>query len=168
VNKQPIRLSTALNALAGVTLALGICAAQPALGDDGTFTVASLQGRYAYVNNTEGVASFGPMSFDGKGSVTLSETVNLPCANPGQTCDRTIADIIATGTYTVNSDGTGVATFAFKFTNDTPIGTEVYDFVINAATRKGRNLLATQVFAADRTGGLAGQLVAPTWSRISD
>ena len=168
MNKQPIRLSTALNALAGVTLALGICAAQPALGDDGTFTVASLQGRYAYVNNTEGVASFGPMSFDGRGGVTLSETVNLPCANPGQSCARTIADIIATGTYTVNSDGTGVATFAFKFADGTNIGTEKYDFVITAATRNGRKLLATQVFAADQSGGLAGQLVAPTWTRIAD
>src|SRR6516164_340527 len=56
------RIRTALNALAGVTLALGICAVQSALADEGTFTVASLQGRYAYVNNTEGVASFGPMS----------------------------------------------------------------------------------------------------------
>ena len=159
---------TALNTLAGVTLALGICTTQSARADDGTFTVASLQGRYAYVNNTEGVASFGPMSFDGRGGVTLSETVNLPCANPGQTCDRTIADVIATGTYTVNSDGTGVATFAFKFADGTPIGTEKYDFVINAATKQGRNLLATQVFAADRSGGLNGQLVAPTWSRVSD
>ena len=127
------------------------------------------QGRVGYAPmHTEGVASFGPMNFDGSGGVTLSETVNLPCANPSQTCDRTIADIIATGTYTVNSDGTGVATFAFKFTDGTPIGTEVYDFVINAATRRGRNLLATQVFAADRSGGLAGQLVAPTWGRVSD
>jgi len=168
VNKQPTRIRTALNALAGVTLALGICGAQYTWADDGTFTVASLQGRYAYVNNTEGVASLGPMSFNGRGGVTLSETTNLPCANPGPTCDRTINDIIATGTYTVNSDGTGVATFAFKFANGTPIGTEVFDFVISAATRKGTNLLATQVFAADRSGGLAGQLVAPTWSRVSD
>jgi len=162
------RIRTALNALAGVTLALGICAVQSALADEGTFTVASLQGRYAYVNNTEGVASFGPMSFDGRGGVTLSETVNLPCANPAQSCDRTIDNITATGTYTVNSDGTGVATFAFKFTDGTPIGTEVYDFIIDAVTRKRTNLLGTQVFAADRLGGLAGQLAAPTWSRVSD
>ena len=168
MNKRPTLIRTALSALAGVTLALGICAAHSGRADDGSFTVASLQGRYAYVNNTEGVASFGPMNFDGSGGVTLSEKVNLPCANPGQTCDRTIADVIATGTYTVNSDGTGVATFAFKFADGTPIGTEKYDFVINAATRKGRSLLATQVFAADRSGGLQGQLVAPTWSRVSD
>ena len=168
MNKRPTLIRTALNALVGVTLALGICAAHSGRADDGSFTVASLQGHYAYVNNTEGVASFGPMNFDGSGGVTLSETVNLPCANPGQTCDRTIADVIATGTYTVNSDGTGVATFAFKFADGTPIGTEVYDFIIDAVTRKGTNLLGTQVFAADRLGGLAGQLAAPTWSRVSD
>jgi len=79
-----------------------------------------------------------------------------------------IADVVATGTYTVNPDGTGVATFAFKFADGNPIGTEEFDFVISAATKNGRNLLATQVFAADRSGGLAGQLVAPTWSRVSD
>jgi hypothetical protein len=58
--------------------------------------------------------------------------------------------------------------FAFTYADGTPIGTEKYDFVINAATRKGTILIATQVFAADRSGGLAGQLVAPTWSRVSD
>ena len=120
------------------------------------------------VNNTEGVASFGPMSFNGRGGITLSETINLPCANPSQTCDRTIAEVIANGSYTVNSDGTGVATFAFTYADGTPIGTETYDFVINAATRRETTLIATQVFAADRSGGLAGQLVAPTWSRVSD
>ena len=166
--KEPTRIRTAFNALAGVTLALGVCVAQSARADDGIFTIASLQGRYAYVNNTEGVASFGPISFDGRGGVTLSETVNLPCANPGQTCDRTIADVIATGTYTVDSDGTGIATFAFKFADGTPIDTQKYDFVINGVTKQGRNFLATQVFAADRSGGLNGQLVAPTWSRVSD
>ena len=108
------------------------------------------------------------MTFDGRGGVTLSETVNLPCANPGQSCARTIEDITATGTYTVDSDGTGVATFAFKFADGTPIDTQKYDFVINGVTKQGRNFLATQVFAADRSGGLNGQLVAPTWSRVSD
>ena len=53
MNKQPTRIRTALNALAGVTTALGICTTQSAWADDGNFTVASLQGRYAYVNNTE-------------------------------------------------------------------------------------------------------------------
>ena len=168
MNKQPSRIRNALNALASLTLALGNCAVQSAWADDGAFTVSSLQGSYAYVNNTEGVASFGPMSFDGRGHVTLSETINLPCANPGQTCDRTIANVIATGTYKVNSDGTGIATFAFKFADGTPIGTEEYDFVITGAARRLERLLATQVFAADRSGGLAGQLVAPTWSRVSD
>jgi len=168
LNKQPTRIRNALNALAGFTLALGICAAQSSRADDGTFTVASLQGGYAYVNNSEGVASFGPMTFDGKGGVTLADKVNLPCASSGPSCNRTIVDIVGVGTYTVGPDGTGVATFAFKNADGTNIDTEDYDFVITAAIRNGRKLLATQVFAADRSGGLAGQLVAPTWSRVSD
>ena len=167
MKKNPsTRIRNALNVLAGLTLGLGF-AAQSAQAD-GAFTVASLQGGYAYVNNNEGVASFGPMNFDGRGRVTLLDKVNLPCADPGPTCSRTITDIIGTGTYTVASDGTGVAAFAFKFADGTPVGTEEYDFVITGATRKGERLLATQVFAADRSGGLAGQLVAPTWSRVSD
>ena len=99
---------------------------------------------------------------------TLADKVNLPCASPGPSCNRAIVDIVGVGTYTVDPDGTGVATFAFKNADGTNIGTEDYDFVITAATRNGRKLLATQVFAADRSGGLARQLVAPTWSRVSD
>jgi hypothetical protein len=152
--------------LAGLTLVLGICAAQSARAA-GAFTVASIKGSYAYANNTEGVASFGPMSFDGRGGVTLAITANLACAEPGPSCKRTIADITGVGTYTVESDGTGVATFALK-ENGTSIGTEEYDFVITGATTKGKTLLATQLFAADQSGGLSGQLVAPTWSRVSD
>ena len=133
---------------------------------DGAFTIASLQGSYAYVNNNSGVASFGPMIFDGKGGLTLKETVNLPCSglSPALGCDRGIRDLTGSGTYTVNPDGTGVATIAFKDSNGSDVGTHKFDFVISETTKKGRTLLATQVFAADESGGLAGQLVAPTWT----
>jgi hypothetical protein len=43
---------------------------------------ACLQGSYAYVNNNSGVASFGPMIFDGEGGLTLKDKVNLPCSDP--------------------------------------------------------------------------------------
>jgi hypothetical protein len=154
-----------VNVLAGLSLALGICGVQSARAA-GTFTAASIKGSYAYANNTEGVGSFGPMSFDGGGHVTLALTVNLPCAKPGPSCKRTIADVTGIGTYTVNSDGTGVATFKLK-ENGNAIGTEQYDFVITGTTTVGTKLLATQIFAADQSGGLAGQLVAPTWSLVS-
>jgi hypothetical protein len=151
-------------ALAGLVLVLG--AAQSARAD-GIFTVASIQGSYAYANNTEGVGSFGPMRFDGRGHVTLAIKVNLPCANPGPSCQRTIADVTGAGTYKVNSDGTGVATFALKEGGQS-IGTEKYDFVITGATTHEARLLATELFAVDQSGGLAGQLVAPTWTRVSN
>jgi hypothetical protein len=152
--------------LAGLTLVLAICIAQSARAA-GSFTAASIKGSYAYANNTEGVGSFGPMHFDGRGHVNLAIIANLPCAKPGPSCKRTIADVTGIGTYTVNSDGTGIATFKLKLGGKN-LGTEVYDFVITGTTTQGTKLLATQLFAADETGGLAGQLVAPTWSRVSD
>jgi hypothetical protein len=159
-------MRNSLNVLAGLTLVLGICAAQPTQAA-GIFTAASIKGSYAYANNTEGVASFGPMSFDGRGGVTLAIKANLPCAKLGPSCKRTIVDVTGVGTYTVASDGTGSATFTLKIAGKI-IGKEKYDFVISGATLKGAILQATQLFAADETGGLAGQLVAPTWSRVSD
>ena len=168
MQNQSIHMRNPLNALAGVLFVLGICAAQFAIADeDGTFTIASLQGSYAYVNNNSGVASFGPVIFDGEGGLNLKEKVNLPCSGPSPVlgCARGIVDLTGSGTYTVNPDGTGVATITFKeSSNGSVIGPDTFDFVISETTKKGRTLLATQVFAADQSGGLAGQLVAPTWT----
>jgi hypothetical protein len=147
-------------ALAGLMLVLG--AAQSARAD-GIFTVASIQGKYAYANSGGDVASFGPMRFDGRGGVTATLKVNVACATPGPSCQRTILNFTAVGTYTVNSDGRGVATVTF-----TPGGMGQVDFVITETTRYGEKLLATQVFAALRFGGVEGQLSTPTWSRVSD
>ena len=175
MQNQSTQMRNPLNALAGVLFVLGIFTAQFAIADEDrtferrTFTITSLQGSYAYVNNNGGVASFGPMIFDGKGGLTLKDKVNLPCASPGIGCVRSIADLTGVGTYTVNPDGTGVATITFTESDGTVRKPDdVFDFMISETTKKGRTLLATQVFAADRAGGLAGQLVAPTWTRISD
>jgi hypothetical protein len=63
----------------------------------------------------------------------------------------------------VDAAGTGVATIAFT------TGAATYDLVITAVADKGHgDRLATEVFAAARVGGLAGQLIAPTWKRIAD
>jgi hypothetical protein len=150
-------------------LVLGVCAAPLAMADgDGPFTIASLQGRYAYVNNNGGVASFGPMIFDGQGGLTLKDKANLPCSDPSPSCARVIVDLTGDGTYTVNPDGTGAATITFTFSDDTVFSTDTFDLMISGTTKQEETLLATQVFAADQAGGLAGQLVAPTWTRISD
>jgi hypothetical protein len=153
--------------LAGVLCILGICAAQPVLAEEPeTFTNASLQGTYAYANSVSGVASLGPITFDGHGRLTAKITVNLPCTGeqiPG--CARTIVDLgERDGAYTVAPDGTGVATINFA----PPTGPTTYDLMIAGITKKRHTLLATQVFTVSRNGGLDGQLVAPTWSRIGD
>jgi hypothetical protein len=166
-HSTPIR--TLVHALVGVLLGLGICAAPWAMADgEGPFTIASLQGTYAYVNNSGGVASFGPMIFDGKGGLTLKDKANLPCSDPAPSCARVIIDLTGDGTYTVNPDGTGAATITFTFSDGTVFSTDTFDFMISGTTKQGKTLLATQVFAADQAGGLAGQLVAPTWTRISN
>ena len=126
-----------------------------------TFTTASLQGTYAYVNNTGDVGSLGLITFDGKGALTTDIKVNLSDGMGG----RTVVAVSGTGTYTVDAAGTGVATIEFSTGMTT-----TYDFVFTRVAGKGQGDrgLAIEVFAVARTGGLAGQLIAPTWKRISD
>ena len=166
---QSTHRRTLLHALVGVLVVLGICATPfVRADDDGPFTMASLRGSYAYVNNNGGVASFGPMRFDGQGGLTLKDRVNLPCSEPAPSCARVITDLTGDGTYTVNPDGTGTATITFTLSDGTVFSTDTFDLMISETTKKGKTLLATQVFAASQAGGLAGQLVAPTWTRIAD
>ena len=153
--------------LAGVLCILGICAVQAVIAEgQETFTNASLQGTYAYANSVSGVASLGPITFDGQGRLTAKIKVNLPCDEeqiPG--CARTLVDLgERDGEYAVAPDGTGVATINFA----APTGPTTYDFMIAGTTKKRNTLLATQVFTVSRNGGLGGQLVAPTWSLIGD
>jgi hypothetical protein len=154
----------ALKPMVGVLFVLGILAAQ-SVKADGPFTNASLHGKYAYANNTGGVGSFGPMTFDGKGEVTIALTINSPCDQPATSCARTIVETNGSGPYTVKPDGTGIATITFDLPS---VGTDKFDFIISKSTNKAGILIATQLFAVDEDGGLAGQLVAPTWSRVSD
>ncbi|MBD2452052.1 hypothetical protein H6G76_34060 [Nostoc sp. FACHB-152] len=151
--------------MAVILVILGIYTAQSAMAaDDGNFTNASLQGNYAYINNNADVASLGPITFNGRGGLTVDILANLPCNTPVPNCSRSINDVppVPNGTYSVATNGTGVATIPFS------TGTVAYNFIISETEKKGRILLATKVFAVGRKGGLSGQLIAPTWSRISD
>lgn len=152
----------ALNVLACSAFALCVFASQPAMATG--FTNSSLKGGYAYVNNTAGVASFGPIIFDGDGGLKLQIVTNLPCATPAPGCARVLGGFDVTGSYDVQPDGTGVATIEFP----QPTGPVTYDFVIVEASRREPSPLAIEVFAAGRSGGLDGQLIAPTWTRRFD
>ncbi|MDZ8027482.1 MAG: hypothetical protein RMX65_010375 [Nostoc sp. DedQUE01] len=165
MQNKSIQIRNIFKVLAVILVILGIYTAQSAMAyGNVTFTKASLQGNYAYINNSGNVASLGPINFDGNGKLTVDIIANLPCKNSIPNCSRIIDDIppVVNGTYSVATNGTGVAIIPF-FT-----GTVTYNFIISETEKKGKILLATQVFAAGRQGGLAGQLIVPTWSRISD
>src|SRR5689334_9472274 len=72
--------------LACSAFALCVSVSPPAMADGQgahkAFTKGSLQGRYAYVNNTGNVASLGPITFDGHGGLKLQLVTNTPCENP--------------------------------------------------------------------------------------
>jgi hypothetical protein len=150
-------------ALAGCAL---FCAAD--VYAQATFGLASLRGTYSYVNIAENIASFGLITFDGNGKLSAKLRINRPVPTGG----RTVVAVSQSGTYTVDPDGHGVATIQFP---GVPEPT-VYDFLITrtaappANTRKGRphQSLATEVFSVNRSGGLNGQVVAPTWTRRAD
>ncbi|HRK95536.1 MAG TPA: hypothetical protein PK694_04375 [Rhodospirillales bacterium] len=148
--------------LAGSAFALCVFASQPAMAKG--FTNGSLIGDYAYVNNTEGLASFGPIIFDGKGGLTLQIVTNGKCETPAPGCSRAVGSFDVSGEYEVQPDGTGVATIDFP----EPNGPVKYDFVIVKAKKKGPAPLALEIFSAGQSGGLAGQLIAPTWTRRFD
>lgn len=147
------------NLLASSAFAFCVFAGPPAMADG--FTNGSLEGDYAYVNNTEGLASFGPIIFDGKGGLTLQIVTNGKCPTPEPGCPRAIGSFDVSGEYEVRPDGTGVATIEFP----EPSGPVKYDFVIVKAKKKRPSPLAIEVFSAGQSGGLAGQLIAPTWTR---
>src|SRR5262249_32841191 len=88
-------------ALRGVTLAFGLLLAQSTQAER-TFTTASLQGTYSYVNHNDDVASFGLIIFDGLGKLTVTIKVNA-----GTPETRKITTLTGTGTCNVDAAGTG-------------------------------------------------------------
>ena len=160
-------------ALARIALAFVTAIVSTLASAQVSYDVSSLRGTYSYVNIAENVASFGLIHFDGKGGLTASIKVNRPLP----TGSRTTTTLAETGTYTVTPDGQGVATIQFQGVPEPA----VYDFLITQtapppATPQGkkdkkdkpRRPLAIEVFSVSRSGGLNGQVVAPTWTRRAD
>lgn len=152
-----------LKVIAGSAFLLSVFVPHPAMAEPGEtdpgFSNASLQGTYVYVNTNSDVASVGPITFDGNGGVNATLEISLPCADPAPNCPRNVVQATGSGTYSVNPDGTGLATL------DLSTGEISYSFIIAESTTLADHAVATKVSALGRTGGLAGQVVAPTWSR---
>ena len=68
-----------------------------------TATMDSLKGTYVFseqggIGTNQVMAGLGTMTLDGKGNIVCNESIELPGLNANTTC---------TGTYTLNSDGSG-------------------------------------------------------------
>ena len=144
-----------LNMLAAVVFCVGFPLASAAQSDR-SFDESALQGTYAYVNNTDGIGGAGLISFDGSGKVEMAIMVNVRDKEGG----RKTVSLSGAGTYSVDASGMGVVTIKTKNADGNEL-TLNYDFVITATD----GMVATEVFSILQTGGLQGQLVAPTWKR---
>jgi len=149
----------ALDLLFGGFLVACVGTTHPVQAQSPPFTDGSLHGTYAYINNSADVGSLGLIVFDGSGGVTAQIKVNQSDNSGG----RKVTPTSGSGTYSVPPAGTGTLTIQFEGLS-TP---SVYDFVITDVNKR-QGTLATEVFAVAETPGFAGQLVAPTWKRISD
>lgn len=131
------------------------------------FTEASLQGSFAVVGTggAHRAASVGTTRYDRRGRVTRSLVLNAPDGEGG----RKTTKITATGTATVNADGTGFE----KLTNTLPDGstfTATFDFVITEAKANERSgaRIATRLYLVQREPGIAADLVVFDLTRLSD
>ena len=127
------------------------------------FTLASLEGAYAYANSLSNVASYAIFRFDGRGGLSVdSMHVNRECSSC--TGKREITELtFGTGSYQMNADGTGTVTVTYAYPTSRSY---TYEFVVtNAVELAAGKRLAIHLFAAGTTGGLDGQLFAPTFTR---
>lgn len=106
-------MKTLMLVVIGLALCASGCGGSNATAQTG-FSNSSLKGNYglsfsASVLPTGHIAGTGVFMADGKGNITGVETVNVD----GSVCSATL-----TGTYTINSDGTGTDTLEFTPTTE--------------------------------------------------
>ena len=109
------------------------------------YSVASLSGDYSAIATYGGnvARALGTQTFDGCGKLDGAAFVNQP--GPGGT--RVVVNITFTGTYTVNSDGTGKMVLTITLPNGTTANA-TEDFVIARAQKGDSGLIATEVIDA--------------------
>jgi hypothetical protein len=112
------------------------------LAQDAPYTEASLQGDYGWLAAYSGDVArlVGTAQFDGKGNLTSGSARVVIAFN-------TVKSITATGSYTINPDGTGTMTVNI-YGVATPPPTVIYDFVITKACVINGIKIATEVQAA--------------------
>ena len=133
------------------------------------FTNASLNGQYAYqsIGDDHVSVGLGIVNYDGDGRTTRRVTVNAPDGMGG----RRLIFFDSVGSYTVNPDGTGTA----SYDNDISTGSmtrTTFDFVITEAqgiSSRGRGAkLAQAIYSAQREPGVTVSLVTNVQTRQAD
>lgn len=161
----------AIFAAVGLSLFTAIVTAQtPNIDRPRGFTRASLKGFYSAQEAGDGdvSAGFGVIVYDGLGKTTRRLTVNAP----GEDGGRRILEFPGGGTYTVNDDGTGTATYVNTFA-DGSTSTVHFDFVITKAEvvfppKTPSAKLATEIFAVQREAGTTVSLVTSLQKRVPE
>ncbi len=151
--------------LLGSTLALS-AQSRPANG----FSTASLAGRYGAQEQGDGnvSAGLGVLHYDGKGGTTRRIVVNAPAGDGS----RQILVFESEGTYTVNADGTGTATYS-NIISGGGTTTMTFDFVVTGTQStwnpgRGGHQTATELFAVQREAGVTVSLVTSVQKRIAE
>ena len=158
--------------LSSVLAASAAQAAQPTA----CYTLASLQGSYAVIVNYGADVALGMQAeyLDGNGNLTRTGVLNQPVAGSA-TGARTVGTVSATGTYTVNCDGTGTIT-RIVTRPDGSTAPAVDDFMATGATlsllgAKGWQFLATTIVDAQRDPSVilpGGVFVTRLHTRLPD
>ena len=135
-----------------------------------SFSTASLTGAYSTQEQGDGSVSagLGVVRYDGTGKTTRRVLVNAPAENGSR---RTLV-FESEGTYSLNPDGTGTATY----TNIISAGgmtTVTFDLVVTGTQStwspgRGGNRTATELFAVQREAGVTVSLVTSVQKRIAD
>jgi hypothetical protein len=138
-----------------IIVVLGILAweATPALNAQAhhVYGVASLQGDYAVVNHYGAnlALGIGTVQFDGTGKLQGTLLLNRPTS----TGARELVALTSAGTYSVNTDGTGIIFLAVTLPDGT-IKTATEDFVIRRTELIRGVLVATEIVDEQREPSL--------------
>lgn len=131
-----------------ITTVLGVSIANAQ--DSRCYTLESLQGSYGVVINYGANDALGLQAqfLDGKGNLTRTGINNQPTVGSA-TGQRTIANVISTGTYTVNCNGSGIIT-RIVTRADGSTASAADDFLITEAIEKDGRLIATTIVDAQK------------------
>ena len=142
-----VPIATAVLIVSSLSLGVPSLVLSQGVSNGAKYSEASFQGSYALVGTygANVARSLGTLTAN-NGKFVEKQIVNEPAAG-STTGERTIVSTSATATFTINSDGTGVATVSLTLPNGT-IVTLTEDLLITKAEIIHGELVATELVGA--------------------